>query len=69
MALFTSGHRRRQPRRFDYEPRFYDPKKEERERRNIRIHRRTLSRRRSPLGIIYLMILLGMVLFIYNALG
>ena len=67
MALFGHG-RRRQPHRFDYEPRYYDPKKEESTRRNIRVERRSRSKRRSPLGIVYFMVLLAMALYVYNLL-
>ncbi|MDX1420143.1 MAG: hypothetical protein R3181_09260 [Rubricoccaceae bacterium] len=37
--LNTLSRRRAQPRRFSYEPRFYDPKKDERLKRRMRVER------------------------------
>ena len=66
MGLFTPS-RKTKPRRFDYEPRYYDPSKDERLRRRIRIQSRA-RRRRSPLGLLYLAGLLLFAIYIYNAL-
>lgn len=68
MGIFLPG-RRVTPRRFSYEPRYYNPEREERLRRRLRIERRALSRRRNPLSLVYFIILLLMALYVYNALG
>ncbi len=74
MGIFFPG--RRAPRRFSYEPRYYNPEREERLRRRLRIERRALSKRRNalskrrnPLSLIYFLILLLIALYVYNALG
>jgi len=67
MGLFLPGRKVRN-RRFEYEPRFYDPTKEERLRRRIRVQR-LAHRRRSPLGLIIFGILFLMVMYIYLNLG
>lgn len=67
MSLFGSG---RKPRRFDYEPRFYNPEKDEKLKKRMRIKSQTRSRHsRNAPGLIYLCFLLGLVLFMYNTLG
>ena len=66
MGLFIQN-RRAKPRRFSYEPRFYDPKKDENLKRRMRIGSRA-RRRRSPLGLLYFVGLLLFALYIYNAL-
>ena len=66
MGLFTPSNKAK-PRRFDYEPRYYDPSKDERLRRRIRIQSRA-RRRRSPIGLLYLAGLLLFAIYIYNAL-
>lgn len=66
MGLFTPG-KRVQHRRFSYEPRFYDPQREERIKRRIQIQRR--ARRRSPAGLVYFALLLAVVLYFYLKLG
>lgn len=67
MGIFIPN-RRAKPRRFSYEPRHYDPKKEENIRRRMRIQSRA-RRRRKPLGLIYLAALLLFALYIYRVLG
>ena len=47
MGLLTPGRRVR-PKRFDYEPRFYDPKKEEKLKKRMRVKRLSTAKRRSP---------------------
>lgn len=68
MSLFVPGRRSR-PRRFDYEPRYYNPKKEDDLKRRLRVQSKTRSRRRSPAGIIYFLMLLGMAVYIYTLMG
>jgi hypothetical protein len=68
MGLFVPG-RKVSPKRFDYEPRYYNPKKEENLRKRLRIQTRTRSNRRSPAGIIYFLLLLGMAVYIYTLMG
>lgn len=67
MGLFIPN-RRVKHRRFSYEPRFYDPKKEESIKRRMRVGSRA-RRRRSPLGLLYFAGLLLFAIYIYTALG
>lgn len=60
--------RKAQPRKFDYTPRYYDPKKNDSLKRRMRIQSR-VRRRRSPLALLYLAALLLTAFYIYNALG
>lgn len=66
--MFVPG-RRSKPRRFEYEPRFYNPEKDENLRRRMRVQSKTRSRRRSPAGIIYFVLLLAMAIYIYAMIG
>jgi len=66
MSLFLPG-RRVKHRRFTYEPRFYDPKRDEKLKQRIRIQSR--ARRRRPAGLIYFVLLLAMAVFVYMKLG
>ncbi len=67
MALFQS-RRKVKPRAYSYEPRYYDPSRDESLKRRMRIQSRA-RRRRSPLALIYLAALLFFAFYIYNALG
>ncbi len=67
MAIFQS-RRKVKPRVYSYEPRFYDPSRDESLKRRMRIQSRA-RRRRSPLALIYLAALLFFAFYIYNALG
>ncbi|MCY3614457.1 MAG: hypothetical protein F4058_01545 [Rhodothermaceae bacterium] len=60
--------RKTQPRKFDYTPRYYDPRKDDSLKRRMRIQSR-VRRRRSPIALYYLAALLLTALYIYNALG
>lgn len=60
------GGRNRKPRNFDYEPRFYDPSKDEDIKRRMRVSRK--SRRRNPTSILYLIGLLIFTIYIYTSL-
>lgn len=68
MGMFVPG-RRAKPRRFEYEPRYYNPKKDENLRRRLRVQSKTRSQRRSPAGIIYFVLLLAMAIYIYTMIG
>ena len=68
MGLFIPRSRVKH-RRFSYEPRFYDPKKDEDLRRRMRIKSLSRRKRRNPSGIFILILLLGMALYIYHQLG
>jgi hypothetical protein len=59
--------RRVSHRRFSYEPRFYNPEREEKLKRRIRIQ--SHARRRNPAGVIYFVLLLAMAVYIYLKLG
>ena len=61
MGMFIPS-RTRTPRQFSYEPRHYDPKKEERLRQRIQVKRKAGSRR-SPAGLVYFLLLLALVVF------
>ncbi len=67
MGLFFHNRKVR-PRRFDYEPRYYDPKRDESLKRRMRIQSRA-RRRRSPIALLYLLALLVFAIYIYRALG
>lgn len=67
MGLFVP--KRSKPKRFSYEPRYYDPTKEENLRKRMRIQRKALSKRRGRFtGLLYLAGLLLFAFYIYNAL-
>ena len=67
MGLFFHIRKVR-PRRFDYEPRYYDPTRDDSLKRRMRIQSRA-RRRRSPIALLYLLALLVFALYIYRALG
>jgi hypothetical protein len=56
-------------RRFSYEPRYYDPKKDEDLRRRMRIKSLSRRKRRNPSGIFAFLLLFAMAVFIYFQLG
>ena len=68
MGLLTPGRGMR-PKKFDYEPRYYDPKKEEKLKQRMRVKRLSTAKRRSPAGIIYFLLLCAMATYIYIQLG
>ena len=63
MAMFMP--KRRQPRRFSYEPRFYNPEKDENLKRRMEVGRRH-NRRRSKSNLITLLFLLAFAAYIYT---
>lgn len=67
MGLFISS-RKVKNRRFSYEPRFYNPQKDEDLKRRMRIKSRA-RRRRNPAGLLYFFALLLFAIYIYQALG
>ncbi len=64
MGLFSFGTRKKH-KRFDYEPRYYNPEKEEDLRYRMRIKRKSRHNRRDKSGLLYLLILLMLVGYIY----
>ncbi len=66
MGIFLK--RKVRHRTFSYEPRYYDPSRDESLKRRMRIKSRA-RRRRSPLALLYLAALLFFAFYIYNALG
>lgn len=62
MGLFMPN-KRATYRKFSYEPRFWDPAKEEKIKRRIRLGRST--ERKRPKGVIYFTVLLIIVLYLY----
>lgn len=60
------GGSKRKPRRFDYDPRFYDPSKEDDIKRRLRVRRK--SSRRDPTSLLYLLGLLVFTIYIYLSL-
>lgn len=68
MSIFLPRTRAKH-RRFSYEPRYYDPKKDEDLRRRMRIKSLSRRKRRNPSGIIVFIILFAMAVFIYMQLG
>ncbi len=67
MSIFIKTGRR--PRSFSYEPRYYDPKREENIKSRMRIKSKSRAKRRSPAGIIFFFLLLAMAYYIYATLG
>ena len=67
MGLFSLKQKVR-PRAFSYEPRYYDPTRDESLKRRMRIRSR-VRRRRSSHALLYLAALLFFAFYIYNALG
>jgi hypothetical protein len=65
--MLTPG-RRRKPRKFGYEPRYYNKEKDDELKRRMRVKRRKKNRR-SPLGLLYLIGLLLLTVFIIQNLG
>ena len=68
MGVFMPGSRAKN-RRFSYEPRFYDPRKDQDLKRRMRIKSLSRRKRRNPAGILLFIILLGLALAIYFQLG
>lgn len=68
MGIFIPN-RRAKPRRFDYEPRYYNPDKDEGIKRRMRVKSRSRHKRRSPIDMLYLLILLLFAIFIYHQLA
>ena len=67
MGLFVPS-RKVKPRAFGYEPRHYDPTRDESLRRRMRIKSK-VRRSRTPLSLVYFVILLVFAIYIYGALG
>lgn len=67
MGLFLPNKKAR-INKFSYEPRYYNPEKEERLKRRMRFKGRS-RKRRSATGILYFGMLFAMVLYIYMKLG
>lgn len=64
MGLFSPSKRAKH-KSFSYEPRFYDPKKDEDMRRRLRVKRTSRHRRRDKSSLLYLLLLLGFAAYIY----
>lgn len=67
MGLF-GPHRGSRHRRYSYEPRYYNPEKEDRLKRRMRIESKA-RRRKSPVGLIYFAIMLALAAYVYTKLG
>ncbi len=67
MGLFIPN-KRATHRRFDYEPRFYDPKREQDIKHRMRVGGKA-RRRPGPAKAVYIAVLLLLALFIYTRLG
>lgn len=63
MSLLFKNQRK--PRYFSYEPRYYDPKREENIKNRMRIKSHSRAKRRSPVGLIIFLMLLGFALYVY----
>ena len=68
MSLFTGG-KRKKPRGFDYEPRYYDPEEDEEKQRSERVKKRmrikSKTRRGKSTSLLYLLALLGFTVYLY----
>lgn len=67
MGLFVPS-KRPLPRKFDYEPRFYDPRRDESLRQRMRVARKA-RKRSSPTRALYIGALLALALYLLNTLG
>lgn len=67
MGIFMPG-RRATPRRFSYEPRYYNPDKDDNLKRRMRIQSASRSKRRNP-SIIYMITLLVVAFYLYTVLA
>jgi len=65
MGIFVPTTKRVKNRRFSYEPRFYNPEKEESLKRRMRIKTLSKTRRRNPTGLIFFALLLAMAIYAY----
>lgn len=63
------GRRLPKNRRFNYDPLYYDPKKEEREGRHIKFQRKTRRSTAKMRSLVWLFILLGLVIYVIYLLG
>ena len=63
--MLTVGRRQSKPRGFHYEPRFHDPKEDERRKRAIRIQRTGASTFRKTKQPQFIAVGLGLVLALY----
>lgn len=63
--MLSIGRKQRKPRGFHYEPRFHDPKKDERRKRQIRIQRPAGSLYRKTKQPTFIAVGLGLVLALY----
>lgn len=68
MGLFTPS-RRATPRKFSYQPRYYDPRKDQKLKQRIRLKSRSRRNRGKMSGLIYFAVLLAFAFYIYNLLG
>jgi hypothetical protein len=63
MSLFLKAPR--PPRRFSYEPRYYDPRRDEDLRHRMRHARPAHPRRRHPARLLALVVLLALAAYLY----
>lgn len=63
--MLTLGRRQAKPRGYHYEPRFHDPKDDEKKRRAIRIKRTNASTFRKTKQPQFIAVGLGLVLVLY----
>ncbi|WP_456429867.1 hypothetical protein [Rhodocaloribacter sp.] len=69
MGIFIPSNRRTQHRRFSYEPRFYNPEKEQKLKHRMRVKSMSRARRRSPVGIVYFIVMLALIVYVFLKLG
>jgi len=66
MGIFIPGSRSRaRNRKFDYEPRFYDPKKDENIKRRMRVQSKS-RKRRKPSAIIPLIVMFLVLVWMWR---
>lgn len=63
--MLTVGRRQAKPRGYHYEPRFHDPKADERRKRSVRIKRTNASTFRKTKQPQFIAVGLGLVLALY----
>lgn len=64
MGIFTTS-RRKAPRSFSYEPRYYNPDRDESIKRRMRLKSRSRHQRRSRADLLYFLALLLFAAFLY----
>ncbi len=69
MGILIPSNRRMRHRRFSYEPRYYNPEKDQKLKHRMRVKSRSRVKRRNPAGIVYFVVILALVVYVFLKLG